>query len=193
MEIKSVIPITLRKRERTQWKESNYTAKAVICDDTALLKELLITVVLDIFKKDRLAICIGLGLRESMTEKLQSQFPESTLLRTFKPKGEMVVRPGAVVLCLTNQEDILRLIQYWGTLDGIQIIFPLENCEDKIINLVSTDSYIYRRHDFEEWNEIMSYAKVVITDTSVGKEFEIVFHKGDKENINVFLESKNIM
>ena len=176
---KNVIPLALKKKEHILWEESDYEAKALISEDKESLKEILRAVVLEMFLKEKVAVCIGLGLLDIMLEKLQAQFPNDIFIRTIKPKEGFVLKPGAVVFCMTDQEDLIKLIEYWGTLDGIQIIFPLDNCKENLINMVSTDNYIYERHDFEVWNEIMSYAKVIITDTSIGDEFEIVHHKND--------------
>ena len=174
---KNVIPLALKKKEHILWEKSDYEAKALISEDKGSLKEILRAVVLEMFLKEKDAVCIGLGLLDIMLEKLQAQFPENTYITTIKPKVGFVLRPGAVIFAITDQKDIIKLIEYWGTLDGIQIIFPLDNCKENIINMVSSEDYIYKRHDFNVWNEIMSYAKVIITDTSIGDEFEIVYHK----------------
>lgn len=176
---KIVFPIALKREERTAWEKSDYEAKAVISEDKEALKETLRVIAGDMLIKEKVVVCIGLGLLDIILEKLQAQFPENAVVRTIKPKEGFVLRPGAVVFCVNDQEDIIRLIDYWGTLDGIQIIFPLDNCKENITNMVCTEKYIYKRHDIEVWSEIMKYANVIITDTSIGDEFEIVYHKND--------------
>lgn len=189
MEIENVYPITLKKKEYKLWDNSPYISKAVMDNNHDNILEILKKYIRIIMEKEHHAICIAVGLEDFMIEKLLEQFPNNNVYKVFKQIGTVIVRPGAAVFSINKKEesDMIRLLEYWGSLDGIQIIFPIENHADDTIELVCTDDYIYKRHDFYIWDKIMQNAKIVITDTSRGGEFELVYHKREKDTHDAIL------
>ncbi|MBS3899811.1 MAG: hypothetical protein KGZ54_09570 [Dethiobacter sp.] len=151
----------------------------------ALLKLLFNSIITD----DVIVACILWSLDKLTIDKIRAGLSNSVECEAFDPKGDFLVRPGAIVAWIDFGEDIIDLVEYWGCLDRMQIIILPKHKKNDILCLISNANYVYTRHSFNTLDELMKFAKVIVNDTGDGEEFEIVFHKRDKVELTSLLNS----
>ena len=157
MIIKTVIPLALKKNEHSLWNKSDYVAKAFIDDHSSHLRTVLKLLLKSIVGNDVIVACILWSLDKLTIDKIGSGFSNSVKCEAFYSKGNFLVKPGAVVVWVDIWDDIINLVEYWGCLDGMQIIILPKHKKNEILHLISNASYVYRRHSFNTLDELMKF------------------------------------
>jgi len=186
---KNTIPLTIKKAEHIMWYKSGYKAIAYISRCSNNLKKSLKAMLTKVLGDNSNLYFIVWGSDEITMNNIRKVFDNSYFIKTFPPTGNYLIKSGAVIMFLNYSKDSMSQIDYWGTLDRIQIIVPLIGKEDNIREIICTDTYIYNRHDFKIIDQIMKYAKIVINDTGDGEEFELIFHETIEQELQSITES----
>lgn len=188
MIVKNVIPLTIRKNEKDLWCNSDLEAIAIIENNVGDLKETLRLLLLTMLKSTEFAISITWASDIITMNKINDIFTDSKLYKKFEPKGDFIVRSGAIITQITTSQDIMNLIEHWGTLDTIQIIFTPKDSREDILSIVCSENYIYNRRNFKIIDTVMKNSIIIINDSGDGEEFELIFHKKDRLIINELID-----
>lgn len=183
MIIKNAIPLSIRKNERDLWNNSEYEAIALIEDNVSDLKKTLELFILAMLKNTEIVVSIAWTYEEITMNKVNSIF-SNNIYKKFVSKGDFIVKSGAIITKITTLQDILNVIECWGTLDTIQMIFIQGDREEDILRIICDDNYIYNRRNFNKIDTIMKSSILIINDTGDGEELELIFHK--KDNLFIY-------
>lgn len=187
MIIKNVIPLTVGKNERDLWCNSEYEAIALIEDNISDLKKILKLFLLAMLKNTGIAVSIAWASEIITLNKVNAIFSDG-IYKKFVPKGDFIVKSGAIITQITTLQDIVNVIECWGISDTMQMIFTQRDSEEDILRIICDDNYIYNRRNFKIIDTIMKSSVLIINDTGDGEEFELIFHKKDSlfiyESIN---------
>jgi len=179
LETEIVLPRSLTKKQQAEWIKLGYEAKAYYSKNHFCIQDTIKCVFDALFTMSKIGICIVNWLPPINPDAIKSLFHNSNIEHEFMPVMKGFVRPGALIIDIRENNSIDNLIGWWGTLDGIQLLFPKDGYFQELIKIVDTPQYVYCKRDIKIWKRLTSCANAVITDTGTGNEFEIAYNKDD--------------
>ncbi len=188
MIVKNVIPLTVRKKERDLWYNSDYDAKVLIDDHNSDFKKTLESFLIYMLINTGVTVSIAWASDIFTVNTANTIFTNSYIYKKFVLKGDFIVKSGAIITRVNTSQELTNLIEYWGILDSIQIVFTSKDSEEDVIRIICDDNYIYNRKNFKELDAVMKYSRIIINDTGDGDEFELIFHKKDNLIINELIK-----